>query len=122
MLDDKGWGRQHQGYVCMFMRKKSTSSLPSHTQLLTILHAVMQVDVFAFAVIMQEVFSRIITSSVVVGPTLEPRQAELYAQKVCHFCTDYATVASIYSPESAKCAKMRWQDGLNADVPSNTSH
>ena len=41
-----------------------------------------QVDVFALAMIMQEVFSGIITSAIVVGPTLDPRAADVYAYKV----------------------------------------
>ena len=42
----------------------------------------MQVDVFALAVITQEVFTHTITSFIVVGPTQNPEAAELYAFKV----------------------------------------
>lgn len=45
-------------------------------------HWDVQVDVFAFAIIMLETFSRIITSTIVTGPTYNPRAAELYAVKV----------------------------------------
>ena len=41
-----------------------------------------QADVFAFGVILYEVFSSIITSTVVVGPTFSPNAAEIYALKV----------------------------------------
>ena len=41
-----------------------------------------QVDVFSFAIIMQEVFSHTLTSAIVVGPTQNPEAAELYAFKV----------------------------------------
>ena len=37
---------------------------------------------FAFAIIMQEVFSHTITSAIVVAPTHNPDAAELYAFKV----------------------------------------
>lgn len=42
----------------------------------------MQVDVFALGTMMFEVFSSVITSVVVLGPTLHVKAAELYALKV----------------------------------------
>lgn len=44
--------------------------------------SLLQVDVFALAMLMQEIFSHTITAVIVVGPTLHPRAAELYALKV----------------------------------------
>lgn len=42
----------------------------------------LQADVFAFAMVMLEVFKRVVTSVVVAGPTMNPRVAEMYAIKV----------------------------------------
>ncbi len=39
-------------------------------------------DQFSLAVIMYEVFSGMTTSQVVVGPTFNPKAAEVYAYKV----------------------------------------
>ena len=50
---------------------------------ITVFHGlVLQVDVFAFAMIMQEVFSYTVTAQVVIGPTQNAKTAELYACKV----------------------------------------
>jgi hypothetical protein len=44
------------------------------------------VDQFSLAVIMYEVFSGMTTSQVVVGPTFNPKAAEVYAYKVRYPC------------------------------------
>ena len=75
-----------------------------HSVRLTLIGCVGQVDVFAFAVIMQEIFSHIITSTIVVGPSLDPKAPEVYALKV-RIAAYRLHVGSVHALNAKPCSR-----------------